>query len=240
MGRPMGPAGPIIVNQTAMLGAINVAGPQARTLLERLCDDDLSRPRSGSHATGRSPSPAWAVARSASGSWARSPSSCTTPVRGAWSCGTRCGGGRRPRHRAARAGRARRAAAGEGPRLPRTGHLARRPSRQARARMERGDGQARVRREDGAGADGGDPARAEVGGAAVRRRSPAGRARLRRRAHRRARDVVRALGVAPAWIGLGWIRSVEGVFPSNLRAGDVTARVVPTPFYDPEGARQRA
>ena len=42
------------------------------------------------------------------------------------------------------------------------------------------------------------------------------------------------------WIGLAWIRAVEGVFPANLRAGDVAARIVPTPFYDPEGGRQRA
>jgi sarcosine oxidase, subunit alpha len=45
-----------------------------------------------------------------------------------------------------------------------------------------------------------------------------------------------ALGIA---IGLGWIRGTEGTFPSTLRAGDLTARVVPTPFYDPEGARLR-
>ena len=40
-----------VVNQTAMLGAINVAGPQARTLLERLSDDDVVRGRA------RSPAP---------------------------------------------------------------------------------------------------------------------------------------------------------------------------------------
>lgn len=43
-----------------------------------------------------------------------------------------------------------------------------------------------------------------------------------------------------AWIGLGWLRSVEGAFPDRLRAGEVAAEVVPTPFYDPEGARLRA
>jgi len=41
-------------------------------------------------------------------------------------------------------------------------------------------------------------------------------------------------------IGLGWLRAVDGGFPSSLRAGDVPARVVPRPFYDPEGARLRA
>jgi glycine cleavage system aminomethyltransferase T len=40
-------------------------------------------------------------------------------------------------------------------------------------------------------------------------------------------------------IGLGWLRAVDGVFPETLRADDVPARVVPRPFYDPEGARLR-
>ena len=42
------------------------------------------------------------------------------------------------------------------------------------------------------------------------------------------------------WIGLAWLRAVEGVFPTRLRAGEVDAAVVDTPFYDPEGARLRA
>jgi glycine cleavage system aminomethyltransferase T len=46
-----------------------------------------------------------------------------------------------------------------------------------------------------------------------------------------------ALGRA---VGLGWLRAIDGEFPSSLRGGDVTATVVPTPFYDPEGARVRA
>jgi len=41
-------------------------------------------------------------------------------------------------------------------------------------------------------------------------------------------------------IGLGWVRAVDGAFPERLRAGEVEARVVPRPFYDPEGARIRA
>jgi sarcosine oxidase subunit alpha len=41
-------------------------------------------------------------------------------------------------------------------------------------------------------------------------------------------------------VGLGWLRAVDGEFPTILRAGDVTATVSPTPFYDPEGARLRA
>ncbi len=43
-----------------------------------------------------------------------------------------------------------------------------------------------------------------------------------------------------AHIGLGWVRAVDGAFPSTLTAGGLTATVVPTPFYDPEGARLRA
>ncbi len=41
-------------------------------------------------------------------------------------------------------------------------------------------------------------------------------------------------------IGLGWLRAVDGAFPERLRAGGALATVVPTPFYDPEGARVRA
>ena len=40
-------------------------------------------------------------------------------------------------------------------------------------------------------------------------------------------------------IGLGWIRSVDGGFPTELRAGRDTATVVPMPFYDPQGTRLR-
>jgi sarcosine oxidase subunit alpha len=42
------------------------------------------------------------------------------------------------------------------------------------------------------------------------------------------------------WIGLAWLRSVEGVFPSRVRAGEIDATVVDTPFYDPAGAKLRA
>ncbi len=41
-------------------------------------------------------------------------------------------------------------------------------------------------------------------------------------------------------IGLGWLRAVDGAFPTNLRADGVAASVVPRPFYDPDGARLRA
>jgi sarcosine oxidase subunit alpha len=41
-------------------------------------------------------------------------------------------------------------------------------------------------------------------------------------------------------IGLAWVRAVDGAFPSTFASGELTATVVPTPFYDPEGARLRA
>jgi len=40
-------------------------------------------------------------------------------------------------------------------------------------------------------------------------------------------------------IGLGWIRSGGEGLQTELRAGSTVGRVVPTPFYDPEGARIR-
>jgi sarcosine oxidase subunit alpha len=42
-----------------------------------------------------------------------------------------------------------------------------------------------------------------------------------------------------ATIGLGWLRGNDGSFPGELRAGATSARVVPTPFYDPAGERLR-
>ena len=41
-------------------------------------------------------------------------------------------------------------------------------------------------------------------------------------------------------IGLGWLRATDGEFSTQLRAGAVPARVVATPFYDPGGGRLRA
>jgi sarcosine oxidase subunit alpha len=41
-------------------------------------------------------------------------------------------------------------------------------------------------------------------------------------------------------IGLGWIREDAASRAPDLRAGPAVARVVPTPFYDPEGSRVRA
>jgi sarcosine oxidase, subunit alpha len=41
-------------------------------------------------------------------------------------------------------------------------------------------------------------------------------------------------------IGLGWLQSINGEFPTELTANGVSCRVVTTPFYDPEGGRLRA
>lgn len=54
---------------------------------------------------------------------------------------------------------------------------------------------------------------------------------------------VTSCAVSPALgypIGLGWLRAVDGAFPEHVRAGEVPATIVPRPFYDPEGARIRA
>ena len=40
-------------------------------------------------------------------------------------------------------------------------------------------------------------------------------------------------------IGLGWVRAVDGDFATMYASGALTATVVPTPFYDPEGVRLR-
>jgi len=40
-----------------------------------------------------------------------------------------------------------------------------------------------------------------------------------------------------AWIGLGWLRAIDGIFPETVRAGSATAAVVRPPFYDPDGER---
>jgi sarcosine oxidase subunit alpha len=45
-------------------------------------------------------------------------------------------------------------------------------------------------------------------------------------------------GVLERAIGLGWIRSADGGF-RQISAWGARARVVPTPFYDPEGVRIR-
>jgi glycine cleavage system aminomethyltransferase T len=42
-----------------------------------------------------------------------------------------------------------------------------------------------------------------------------------------------------ATIAMGWLRGADGAVPTDLRAGGAPARIVPTPFYDPEGARLR-
>ena len=79
-----------LVDLTAQLGAINVAGPHARELLATLSDDDLSRaaiPYPGHAEITVAGVP---CRRSRSASSASSPTSCTTHATGASSCGMRC------------------------------------------------------------------------------------------------------------------------------------------------------
>jgi sarcosine oxidase subunit alpha len=42
-----------------------------------------------------------------------------------------------------------------------------------------------------------------------------------------------------ATIAMGWLRGADGSVPTDLHAGGAPAHVVPTPFYDPEGERLR-
>jgi len=46
--------------------------------------------------------------------------------------------------------------------------------------------------------------------------------------------------IAGGTIALGWVRAADGSFPTELVAGAARATVMPTPFYDPEGARLHA
>jgi sarcosine oxidase subunit alpha len=46
--------------------------------------------------------------------------------------------------------------------------------------------------------------------------------------------------ILDATIGLGWVRpDTDGEYPTTLRAGRIAVEVVPTPFYDPQGERLR-
>jgi sarcosine oxidase subunit alpha len=61
-------------------------------------------------------------------------------------------------------------------------------------------------------------------------------------AHGRIVGRVTSCGTSPGLgrtIGLGWLRAVDGVFPDRVTAGSTAATVVARPFYDPEGARLR-
>ena len=41
-------------------------------------------------------------------------------------------------------------------------------------------------------------------------------------------------------VGLGWLQAIDGEFPTELSANGVACRIASTPFYDPEGAKLRA
>ncbi len=228
-----------IVNQTAMLGAINVAGPQARTLLERLCDDDVSADTLG-FARHRELTVAGVGCRAIRVGFVGEVSFEL----------------HHPRSRSVELWDALMGAGGDLGIAPHgldaldvlrleKGHIylgqdtlpddhpdklglgwsvaMDKPAFVGKMALERMAGIPLERRLVGLRFDG-----------APQRGAPvyAGE-----RIVGRVTSCARSASLE-TWIGLAWIRSVEGVFPSNLRAGDVAARVVPTPFYDPEGARQ--
>ena len=228
-----------VVNQTAMLGAINVAGPQARTLLERLCDDDISADTLG-FARHRELTVAGVSCRAIRVGFVGEVSFEL----------------HHPRSRSVELWDELMGAGGDLGIAPHgldaldvlrleKGHIylgqdtlpddhpdklglgwsvaMDKPAFVGKMALERMAGIPLERRLVGLRFDG-----------APQRGAPvyAGE-----RIVGRVTSCARSASLE-TWIGLAWIRSVEGVFPSNLRAGDVAARVVPTPFYDPEGARQ--
>ena len=136
-----------VLDRTAQWGAINVAGPHARDLLERLTDDPLDAttvPYPGFADVTVAGVPCRAIRTGFVGELAfelhhprsRGPELWDALVRE----GTRVGPA------TARSGRARAAPAREGPRLPRPGHDARRHAREARDVVGGLDGQGVVRR----------------------------------------------------------------------------------------------
>ena len=217
-----------LVNQTAQLGAINVAGPHARDLLAALSDDDLSRDGDPLPGTRRDHRRRRAVPRDRGRVRRGTLLRAAPPPRP-----QRRAVGRVARRRAhvghpsARTRRPRRAPPREGALLPGAGHDARRPSDEARARLggrratsPRSSGSRRSiawprlpldRKLVGLRFDG-EPQRGaplEVDGRIVGRVTSCA--------------VSDAVGAS---IGLGWIRAIDGSFPRTLAAGELTATVV--------------
>jgi sarcosine oxidase subunit alpha len=115
-----------LVNQTAMRGAINVAGPQARELLSRLCDDPLDAgalPSNGHALLTVAGVACHAIRAGFVGELSFELHHARARGVELWE---RADGGREgPGHPPARPGRAGRAAVGEGSHLPGPGHPAR-------------------------------------------------------------------------------------------------------------------
>ena len=231
-----------LVNQTAQLGAINVAGPNARDLLATLTDDDLSRaaiPYPGHADIVVAGVPCRAIAVGFVGELSYELHHPRGRSEELWDALLAAGEpvGRPP----ARPGRARRAPAREGTRLSGAGHDAGRSPRETRARagrwrsdkqafvgkraLERMDALPLERRLVGLRFDGA-PQRGHplaVDGAIVGRITSCA--------------VSEAAG-GP--VGLGWVRAVDGVFPDELTRRRRHGVRVADPFYDPEGVRLRA
>ena len=229
-----------VLDMTAERGAILVAGPRSRELLAGLTDDPLDRdafPHMGVRELTVAGVPCGAIRTGFVGEIAfelHHPRSRGPELWG------RDRGGRSPsRSRAPRSRRAGSAPAREGPPLCRSGHVARRHAGQARTRLGRAPGGS-VHRETSARAPRRDPAGAEAGRSGVRSRrcgAPGCPARTDGRIAGRVTSAARS-PVLDRSIGLGWIRRAPGGgFPDDLRADRVAVRVVPTPFYDPEGNR---
>ena len=136
------------LNQTAQLGAIIVAGPHARDLLERLTDDAVERgsaPVPGPREITVAGVPCRAIRSGFVGELAFELHHPRSRGPALWDALLEAGEalGISP----ARARRARRPAPREGPHLPRAGHAARRHPGEARARLGRRHEQAVVRRQ---------------------------------------------------------------------------------------------
>ena len=230
-----------IVNQTAALGAINVAGPRARELLAtpvRGPLDERGFPYLRHREITVAGVPCLAIRLGFVGELGyelHHPRSDSVRA-----LGRPARGGRRPRHPPARPRGAAAAAAREGPHHRRPGHRLRLDAGEARHGLGGQARQARLRRQarrleristlplapassSAVRFDGRRPAR---GDAAGRRRGTSATSR------RRGFSPVLGHGV-----GLGWVRRSTGAFPERRRSR--TARVgdvVSAPFYDPEGS----
>ena len=214
-----------LVNQTAMLGAINVAGPHARDL--------LGAPHRRSDRPGGAPVPGPRRDHGRRRGLPRDPRRVRgrALVRAAppalaqrRAVGRADASGRGPRHRAARPRRARRAPAGEGAHLPR--RRTRCPTTTRRSSGSGGPSRWTSRRSSGRPRSSAWPSSRSSASSwgSVRRDAAAGRAAVFRRTRRRPRHVVRRLRRARD------TRSVsDGSAPSTAcsprrsAAGDVTA-----------------
>ena len=234
-----------LLDRTAQWGAINVTGPHARDLLQRLTDDDRSTCPTRASPTSRWP--ACRAGRSGAGSRASSRSNCTIRAGAVPSCG--------------------RALVDAGREWDLRPHGL---DALELLRLEKGHiylGQDTMPDDTPAklgmswAVDMGKPW--FVGKRALERMDelPMSRRHVGLEFDRTARSDVAELRGEPLLvgdtvvgritsaehsialgraIGLGWMRTLDGGFPDRATTGSgTTATVVPTPFYDPDGGRMR-